>query len=364
MTHLLEIIFPYLVGFYLIDCFVYLKRHQLIFSSLFGKKFTCKKGSLSLTGLSPMGHTYYSQNRPAFFSEHGVYIGNDAVNGRRGFYEEKSFVYFPFDAIGGIEASGNKTILNEREAIDWHSPVAASQFAEKVRALKKLPPAERTPHIKNYLAWETDLAEIERLRHGVSPLLFILKTLSTVLFGYLFVLLPLHLYAGVPLSLPLLLAAILAVYLFILGFTHFYYKKYCSTEKRRLSLLLSLLFSPVTAIHIAPALTKYKFARFDALALSAVLLKADDFAQLMKRELLTLSCSLGKTVNKDLLNALALRRDNLMALLSSAGLSELEVFSPQVRIDPDAASYCPFCEAEFRPGIRQCPDCEFDLKSY
>lgn len=364
MLYLLEVLFPYIVLFYAVDCFVYLRRHHLVFSSHFGRRFNRVQGGAALVALSPVGRAYYAQALPVFFADQGVYLASESGQGGSTLYDEENLVFFFYDDITTIETASSKTVINGDETIDWHSPIAARLFADRIETLQKLPAPERASQITQFLAEETDLKQIAALRTKPSRLLFNLKLLSLVLFGYLFVMLPLHLYFKVPLSLPLLLYATLAVYLATLGFTHFYYKKYCRTEHRGLSLLLTLLLSPVTALHVVPTLTKYKFSRFDHLALSAALLPAGEFCRLARKELLKLRYSMKICRNHDFLAALGRREESLRRLLAAAGIAEQELFTPPARSEQAAAGYCPLCEAQFQAGVQCCPDCDIELTPY
>ena len=74
MKYVLEVLFPYIIILYLFDCIIYIKKHHLLFASLFGKKFTIKKIGLYLASLLPLSETILSHSLPICFTEKGIYI--------------------------------------------------------------------------------------------------------------------------------------------------------------------------------------------------------------------------------------------------------------------------------------------------
>ena len=311
-----------------------------------------------------MSRVCYSHKRPIFFTDLGVYIWNDNGQNHRRLLTEESFNFFSYDTIDDVEVSGSKTIISNQHEVELFSFVEASQLAEKIQALKELPQKQRLTTIKQLLTQETDISAIRAQQPQSSTLLFCLNLLSIALFCYLFIILPLHLYFQVPVNLSLLLYTALLFYGAIFGATHFYYKKYCGAEHRRLSLFLGLLLSPVTAMHITSILTKYKFSRFDYLGLAAVLLPEKIFSQLIKQELQIIAHSKEKNTSENFRESLTLKENCLMQLLAAVGISEQEIFAPPVQSDLSSASYCPLCEAEYQDGILTCPDCDVALKTY
>jgi hypothetical protein len=98
--------------------------------------------------------------------------------------------------------------------------------------------------------------------------------------------------------------------------------------------------------------------------MSAALLDADDFRDILAKELKRVHFSKMKCKDQHLLEGLKLREQYLHRFLPIAELATEDLFKQPSKIDINATCYCPLCETEFTEGIETCPDCGIELKSY
>ena len=364
MHHLLEVLFPYIVLFYVFDCFLYIKSGQAVLSSHFGTGYRFKKPGFRFFGLSPMTRLFISSNPSVYASSKGIYLLTSAGQQESDLYGLDAFDFFSFDGNPAIETEGSLLKLDKRSTIDLHSPVVAQQTTNHLAAVSKLPEEERGPEIEKWVRSKYDVTEIKNTWQASSQYFSVLDIMGAMLFMAAFVLLPSILYIPLPIHLPLFLVWMLLMFAAVLLISGIYLTRSRNPADGGLRRILSLILSPATAAHPVHHFTKHLFYSYDVLAIAAAFSQPSEFRKQLKQELKRLHFSIHQNGNPDLVECLQLRRTCLNGFLDIAGMSPDDVLTPPSQRDPSAHSYCPLCETEFLKGVNGCPDCGILLETF
>jgi len=367
LKYILEVLFPYIVILYLIDCITYVKSHHLLFVSDLGKGFRLKEAGLHLVGLLPVSQTIASHNLPLCFTSNGVHTVADGHQYKSGLYEAKDFHFIPYHDLITIETDGKAVKINGKVSIKTPSGVIARHIMGLIQDLKGLRPSKRRKKIQSFLTKATDLQEIETLRTAYSNPILYLKILSSVLFTYTFIVLPLALYSELYLHINFfgLLVSMALNYLLIIILAYFAHQKiYRAKFRHRVYSLISIILSPFTAVHVLNNLTRDIYARFDHLAVAAELLPSSAFQDLMRKELYRITYTKARNENSPLVEFWNLRENSLHALLAKVGISTQKLLVAPKKQDESATSYCPLCGAEYMTEFDRCSDCGVELKEF
>ena len=364
MQHILQILFPYLVLFYLIDCIAYVGHQHLLFSSHFGRYFKIKKPGLHLVGLLPTSEAFVSHNLPIFLTSSGVYSLPDEYRAGNTQYKAQNLRFIAYEDIIKVEADGKAMKVNGKVIIKFPSSTSAKQMTEVIRELIYLEPSDRYEKICAFLDETTNLQGIFASRENHWPLTYV-KILSSVLFINMFGTLPVVLYSGLSTYTNLLVIVFLLVllYLLILIMAYIVRRKVIGTATGQ-KMFVSTILSPVTAMHILKDLTKEMYTRFDYLAIAAALLPSHEFQSAMREELLRITYVKEEEKNAELKKFWSLRENALISLLAETGIGVQELLTTPKRQDPSAASYCPMCLSEYRTGNDKCADCGIYLRKF
>jgi hypothetical protein len=166
-------------------------------------------------------------------------------------------------------------------------------------------------------------------------------------------------------NLNVLLIFILLVYIVLLTATFITVRKsYKSDNDSKVFTLLSIIFSPLNALHVTGYLTKYRYIRFNSLALAAYFTPRDTFKELARREHLLIDHFENKINRQDWLSIWGLKKEILHKLLDKCEISLEEISAPPEKQDQTATRYCPLCLTEYREKRHDCIDCEMALKEY
>lgn len=364
MHHLLEVLFPYIVLFYIFDCFVYLKSGQAALSSHFGTAYRFKKPGFRFFGISPTCRLFVSLSPSFLISPKGLFLLKPGGCSESDLYRPEAFEFTAFDKDQPIETEGSLVKLGKGQAIDVYSPVLAKQTADTFRTFGGLPPENRPGRIKTWVRNQYDQEKIKERWQASIRYFSLLGVMGGLLFGSVFILLPLILYGRLPIHLSFLLSGIVFFYTMLLLTAAVYIGKIRNPAAGGHRLILSLMMSPATAAHPVHHFTKHLFYSFDILAVSAFFSRPVAFGEELKKELKRLHFSILQNGNSDLTECLRLREACLNEFLTTAGMSPADVLMPPPKNDRNAHSYCPFCETEFLKGVKVCPDCGIGLETF
>lgn len=367
MRSILQELFPYIVLLYLIDSFIYIKRHQVLFVSQLGGTFRLKKAGFHIVGLLPISQTVISHYVPLCFSGNGMYILTEEALHENRLYEEEDFRFISYQDINEAMADGEGIKINGMQLMTAPSAIAAKNIAGLIHDLKNLKPSERPQKIRNILADAMDLIELKAIRRRQEKLFFYVDVLGSVLFTYTFMILPWALYAtlGEYISVQLLLASIGVIHLLIILVTFFGLRNLPKVEVGfRMITLFSIILFPPSAIHVLNNLTRNLYGQFDYLTIAGGLLPADTFKYLVGRELRRIIYLKAKGNNDDLKEFWGMKEHSLHGLIDQAGVSLEEIQAVPEKKDKSAVSYCPYCLSEFIGGFAGCSDCGVELKEF
>ena len=360
MKFLLEELLPYIVLLYLVDCMTYIKRHQFLFVSPFKKNFRMKRSGVHLVGLWPMTEAFISDNSPVFFSSTGLNLLTNDDPCESASYQAADFHFIAYQDITLVEVDGKEVKINGQAFCKTSSSIRARNIMHLIEKLKGLNSPERLEEIQAFLAEATDLQKIGALRKSQSDSIFYLRSSSSILFATVFIVLPFVLYskmyAYVDFHLLLILMGLNYLFILILAFS-LHRRIYDATIGQTIYALLSILLSPVSAIHVVSKLTREMYAHFDPHALAAELLPLNSFRDLIRKELYRIRQTKVQDDSGKLIEFLSLKENSLLALLAEHGTNVQELLSPPKKQDEAASSYCPFCRAEYRSGFNICNDC-------
>ena len=366
MHYVLEVLFPFIVLLYIIDCMAYVGDQHLLFSSHFGKRFELKKPGLHLVGLLPISEAVVSHNLPILLTSSGIYTVPGKYWAENARYKAENLHFTGYEEVVNIEAHGKVVKVNGEALIKFPSSTNAEQMRQMLQEFTCLQASSRRQKIREFLDETTNLQEIRAIRDNRQPLAHI-KILSSVLFVNIFGILPLALYSGLSsyMILPVVVYLSVCVYLLIVVMAYFARRTLFGSEAAQTVLvMMPAILSPVKAMHIVKELTKEIYTRFDYAAVAAALLPSKAFQSAMREELLRIAYAKGEKQNAEVKEFWSLRENALLALLAKTGIRMEQLLAPPKRQDPSAASYCPLCLSEYMPGVEKCADCGMDVREF
>jgi len=364
MLYILQVLFPYLLLLYLVDCIAYVNDRHLLFCSYFGKHFRLNKSGLHIVGLLPVSQAIVSHNIPIFLTRRGAFIPQCDHQLNISWYSTKKDDFIAYQDIREVEAVGKTMKINARAVVKFPSTASAKQMTETIRELINVEPSARFEKIKEFLSQTTDLQRVRTIG-GKNSFLRSLQILSSVLFVNVFGIFPLLLYSelGTYLNTLATVSVSVLLYLIILVLTSLARRGTTGTSISK-NVFLSMILSPVTVIHIMKEIVKEKYAHFDYQAIAAVLLPSHLFHRVIREELLQIEHAKGEVEEHDLKEFLKTRENALVRLLAQTGISVSDLLVPPKKQDLSAVSYCPICLSEYRAGIEKCLDCKIYLRKF
>jgi predicted small integral membrane protein len=367
MYNVLAVLFPYLLVFYIIDCFILLKNCQVAFFSTSGDGFHFKRSGLHPIAFSPTSEVYFSHKMPLLLSTRGIYLFAPSEENQHHRRYSASPRFLRYHGIQTCKSDENKIIINGKPEAICPNDITASQTAEFIRELIPLSENDRHSRIQTQLSVMTSWEEINKKRNETRGILDTLKLCGGVLFVEVFIAFPVIVFSELRAIVnPLYLLVLLSItYLLTIFTAGLFISKRVGFEKKKLviSLLLSII-SPVGALHLTKEFSKHSLWRFDYLTLAASLLPVRDMKTLFREELLALSHARGTAPSEDLEDSITMRENALAQLLLHRGITPDKLFSPPEKQDKSAAKYCPVCLTEYLAEAGQCSTCQIPLKAF
>ena len=366
MHYVLEVLFPFIVLLYIIDCMAYVGDHHLLFSSHFGKRYELKQPGLHLVGLLPISEAVVSHNLPIFLTSRGIYIVRGEYWAKNARYKAENLHFTGYEEVVSIEADGKVVKVNGETLIKFPSSTNAEQMRQMLQELTCLEASSRRQKIREFLDETTNLQEIRAIRDTRQPLVHI-KILSSILFVNVFGIFPLALYSGLSsyMILPVVVYLSICVYLLIVIMAYFARRTLFGTKAvQTVLVMIPTILSPVAAIHMVKKLTREIYTRFDYAAVAAALLPSEAFQSAMREELLHIAYAKGEKQNAEVNEFWSLREKALIALLAKTEIRMEQLLASPKRQDPSAVSYCPLCLSEYRIEVEKCADCGIDLREF
>lgn len=367
MKYVLEVLFPYIVILYLLDCIIYIKKHHLLITSLFGKKFKIKKAGLYLAGLLPLSETILSHSLPICFTEDGIYIILEKSYSNSEVYKADDYKFIRFQNMNSVENEGKNVKLNTKHIIKTPSQLNARHLVDIINELKDLKLSKRIEKIGFFLSNSYDIQKITELKETYSNSFLPLKILGLYLFFLVFIMLPVVLYSNLYIyfNLYLLVICITATYFIILVMTFGTHKKVYKADKNLMAhTFLSIIFSPVNAIHVINYLTKDLFIRFNYLTIAASTISKNAFKAIVRNEIFLIDYYKNEINNQKWRKFWDLKKSALLELIEKSELSINEILKTPKKQDQTAILYCPACLTEYKKNRDECVDCRIVLNKF
>ena len=366
MQYILELLLPCIVILYLIDCVVYVKRDHFLFFAHFGSRFTFKRPGIHLVGILPTAKSVVLHNIQVYFSTKAIHISKDDSLSNSLISEINFYTSVKYKEIEEVHSDGKDVVINGEKLIKTQSPIIARQFSDVIKNLIVSDPSERNKQIRLFLESKIDLEKIRSIKTSHLKLFFWLEIVCILLFVFSFVELPILIYFDLFsfFNIYILLIYIAILYFLVLVLSIFGERAIYQDRRKGSFALLSLVLSPVSALHAISNFTRDLYAEFDYLAVAAELLPKNIFMDLTGRELARVSNSREMARNSDLEEYFVAREECLHGLLGEVGVPVGEILTDPQKRDISAETYCPVCKAEYRSGFTSCSDCGVRLKAY
>ena len=365
MKYILGVLFPYIVLLYLIDSIIYIRKNHFLFISRFRKYFKLKQSGLHLVGILPIDKAVVCQSLPLYFTTLGIYLPRDHAYQQNGIIELESLDFISYKDLSNTQLEGKNVRINKEKVIKTASSNIAKQIIKFVKDLKILDVKDRYDKIQVSLKDAINLREIQNITSIYLKYGFYLQILCSVLFICMFIILPLTLYTHLYLYINIysLLFYMASIYLAILTVVCLLIRNLNTPKRQKLYTIISIILSPITAVHVLSNLTRESYLTYDYLAVAAELLPRSKFKYLFSCEFEHISI-LKYSSRDDLREYFLVKEKCLRDLLARLGITMEQLPSSPEKRDWSADSYCPVCRAEYRAGFTECSDCGTGLKRY
>jgi hypothetical protein len=367
MQDVFAVLFPYLVALYVLDCIQFVSRHHLLLSSIAGRKYRLHRAGVYLTGMLPFGRIFLTHDLPLCVTTDGIYYQTANSPAPQIAHRPSDWQFIFFRELKSLQSDGKSVTLNGDEKIKFPSPDSARRWVSLIEKLQQQPPSERAGRIGALLGQTQRIARLLLLTKLHAKVLSALELTGSLLFFGTFILLPLALYSPLKhhVHFNLLLVLIAAIYLttLILAFRG-HRILYTGDRSGRAQFLLSLVFSPVNAIHAGCCLTKDLYSRFDYLTLCAGFLSPEALGSTIRREAIRIDSRISPAHSKDWNEFWQLKKDALNSLLKQLDVSMADIKRAPEKQDPTAEWYCPACLTEYVKNAEICFDCGAALNKF
>jgi hypothetical protein len=340
MQDVFEVLFPYLVALYVLDCIQFVSRHHLLLSSLTGRRFRLHR---------PIGRTFLTHDLPLWVTTAGLYYLPANSPAPQIADQPSDWQFIAFRDLNSLQAEGKRVTLNGDAKIKLPSADSARRWVALIQKLQHQVPCDRANRIGALLGQTQRTARLLRLKKIHAKVLSGLELTGSLLFFGTFILLPLALYSPLKhhVQFNLLLVLIAAIYLatLILAFRS-HRVLYLGDRSGRAQFLLSLVFSP------------------DYLTLCACFLSPETLGPLIRREAIRIDSRLSPAYSKDWNEFWQLKKGALNRLLKQIGVCMADIKRAPEKQDPTAEWYCPACLTEYVKNAEICFDCGAALNKF
>ena len=126
---------------------------------------------------------------------------------------------------------------------------------------------------------------------------------------------------------------------------------------KRTELVLSASLFPPALLRAPQELIREEIGAIEPTVIRRAVLSAGTFLDSARVELARLEAGTAGALGET-------RRAAFLRLASGAGLSPEQLTAARTSPDPNAASWCPWCLGDYRPGFTVCPSCGVDTVPY
>lgn len=367
-----QTLFLILCLLYLSDCFVWIGRRTVLFSSRWchrwrasfaGEHFGLADGSVALLNpLPPLGSNFLGQWAPVSMSPAGVCAFTLQVFHDTG-RPIQTGMALAYEEILESRADGKHLLLNGSRFAKCCTEEQATSFVELIKRVSSETTEKRERLIQESLV--AQFAKEEALSHltQVSDLAAGIRWTCSAFFIFLYVITPImvSIYGLDLFVIPVAVIMLLTSLFVSVKYFHTHKALYPSQSSDRLSNVTKMILCPPIAIRAADLLTLNAMLRFHPLLLANLLLGSG--SAVFERTIIN---DLKHPIRHDLTDPQALsivswyaacERDLCIKFLEAQNSTAWNDILAPPSWDGVSTAYCPRCSCQFLTGSGECPDC-------
>lgn len=381
MTEFLQLLAVF-AGIYLFDCVHWARRETVAFRTWWRSRVRVVAGEdmpgndsfgvVFAQPLLPFGRLFLTQTFPLSLTRDVAvsFVAHATNPGPRAGQIERAVRFEPGLAV---TTEARRVSIGGRVFVEAGSERMAQRLANLIVDLGTLAPHARAKRIDELVRAAFDTRAIAQRVDEFTRATRALLVACTCAFWFVFAVTPIvGLRFGLAQSwIPLVAALVVGQVAILWTFVRAHRRLYASENGARIGQSILLALSPPAAMRAVEALSRDLLAEFHPLAVAAVVLERDAFADLVESTL------------RDAVHPLPIRRDGDDPLVHAADLewrermlTALEAFASRegiaparwraapARLEADCLSYCPRCTQQFTLASGTCARCwDLELES-
>lgn len=367
-----------LSALYLYECLQIVPLASVAFQALWPGRFQrlrpsalgLLKGRAMLLGmpLPPLGTLHVTEHWPLALGPEGVALEREASGkglGKDEGQEAGTGTAVSWDALGPVKVDGAVVHVGSLPPLRMASEGGARAFAAFLRETGACKEKERGARIERALAGRFDVAAVRERRRQYRRSTWALRLCTNLLFLTIFAGVPFIVFTELGTRWYAILGVALAAWLLTPWFLRRALKAcFARADWPPMSRQVALLVSPVSAIRAPDLVAQHLLAEFDPLAVAAVLLGRERFAELVREELAELLYGIptpGEVEDETRRWFHERRRRAVQRLAKEQGVDLEGLFQPPPREDEGCRTFCPRCRAQYVLTEGVCASCQ-DLR--
>ena len=360
---ILTVIWPYLVVLYLLDCFLFVRSGQLLFTRTASSGFRVRGPGLRLAGMLPWDWSVLTVTEPLILSKAGIYARVDFNPDPFRPPGPDDFDFIPWEEVGSVRTDGKRVLVKGRPVFQASTRIEATVICRRILKLRGLLPEEKGKAISEDLAIASDIDSIPETMEAVKRSASLLTKVSAALFFWTLFLIPVSLLLRLP---PLILwmevlGFIVCWFTIVVLWWRAHLALFPEAGGDRLEEMFVFLFFPVSALHALGKLTRRVFAVYDSTALITAL--APSFVrENLEREHIRAAAAASSGGKEDFTAIWKMRVQSLEEL---AGKAKVNLTGAELTpVTPGSEGVaCPLCGSQYRKGFKECADCQVPLRA-
>jgi hypothetical protein len=366
-------LFAVLCLIYGADCFLWVGKHSLAFTTWMGRQWrdragdqhfrTSEGGILLLNPLPPLGGVICCHLLPLSLSPEGVCSLNCQTL-THAVELQQDILAVPFEAIYNLTARGRNVLINDERLCRCRDTREADRVCSLLNALRDASTEKRAAIIHRF--WEEQFdyeAANTRLRQAVQQM-GSLRALCNTLSVLLFIVAPvLVLYFGLTgMLIPIALGMFVLATAISAGFYARHRRFFPVAGDDRISNLIKMIMCPPVAIRACDLITESLLSHFNPLVVGQLLLDGDRYRDFAVRTLRNLQHPLLDSSTDRRALEICGWQNRLLLHTAFAYLREVahlkeNLLAPPLPDDAEVRAYCPRCLVQFSQEAGACSDC-------
>jgi hypothetical protein len=364
-----------LSALYLYECLQVVPLASVAFQALWPGRFQwlrpsalgLLKGRGMLLGmpLPPLGTLHVTEPWPFALGPQGV--APEREGGGKGIGKDEgqaagAGTAIAWDALGSVKVDGVVLHAGALPPLRMASERGARALATFLRELGACKEKERSARIERALAKRLDVSAVRERRRQYRRSTWALQLCTNLLFLSIFAGVPLIVFTELGTRWYVILGVALAAWILTPWLLRRALKAcFARTDWPPTSRQVALLLSPVSAIRAPDLVAQHLLADFDPLAVAAVLLGRERFAELVREELAELLYRVptpGAAEDETRSWFRERRRRAVQGLAKEQGVDPEALFQPPPREDEGCRAFCPRCRAQYVLAEGACASCQ------